>query len=492
MNANAQSAFLKKTRDIISSSGVPFEFSPEVIKEAADIESEFKWSFIGKRADLRGKTTFTLGSLEVAFSVERQDGDFILGIHSADVSKLFPLCSPLDEVAFLKGKSVILPEKKYPMIPESIASGFCSLEEGEECFTVSVFLKITESGKIKSVDFFESVIKVTANCEPEEVEALFFNIDVSSVGFLRYKYQAVLNQLEEMFLAGAILKSVRESRGAEEVDTAFRTFSKKGIRGNVVSVNFEKLSDPKRLVREVISAAGMEIAKFFKKEFVPCPNRFRPPMSKEGNDSLREFLKTICINTEDVKDENLVGFASNIAHGGKNEELILEKIKELLPSSSCSLEGGYHCGIASEHYVRFAYPASRYGDLCVQRLMKAVSTRNREMESLDMEYLNRCASRAVQAVCENEPKAKALENRISDLYALDFLSNNKNKNFEGTVWSVSKESVEICLDNSCKGILKSKGEFVPGQRCVFRISDIDWEKETAFFEVCSVSLITRV
>ncbi len=507
MTSNQQSVFIKKIRDVISSSGVPFEFSSEVIKEAAEIESEFKWPSIGKRADLRGKTTFTLGSLEVAFSIERLEEDFVIGIHSADVANLFPVCSPLDEAAFSRGKSAVFPEKKHSMIPETIASRFCSLEEGEECFTVSVVLRVSEKGEIKSVDFLESVIKVTANCEPEEVEALLFNIDVSSVGFLRYKYYAVLEQLEYMFVAGANLKNARERRKAEEIDTAVRTFSRKGIRRNVVSVGFKKLSDPEMLVREIISAAGIAVAKALKKNNIPCPNRFRPPMSKEGKEKLRAFLKTVFIDTSAIDDENLVRETANKARGGRIEELILSKIKKLLPSATCSLESGYHCGIGSDDYVRFAYPADRYGDLCVQRLIKAIVSAERDKEPLNNEYLMLCASRAVLSVSENEPKVKALEKRVSDLYVLEYLSNNKNKNYEGTVWTVNENinenSVEVFLDNSCLGILKInsgtnsqsnlelKYGFVPGQRGVFRVSEIDMEKETAVFDFLGSPLEIR-
>ena len=329
---NQQSSLLIKAREAVASSKIPFDFSTEVIKEMAEIESEFKWPSIGKRMDLRGKTTFTLGSTEVAFSVERKKDDFILGIHTADVANLFAFGSAIDKSAFEKGKSAVLPGKVHPMIPEAISS-FCSLLEGEECFTVSVFVKVSPKGKVGSLKFAESVIKLTANCEPEEVEALLFDIDVSSVGFLRYKYQAVLSQLEDMFHAGAILKMARENRGAEDIDTAVRVFSRKGIRGDVVNVGFKKLSDPERLVREVISAAGVEISKFFSKNSVPCPHRNRPPMSREGNVKLREFLDTVCIDTKDVEDKNLVSFTIDKAHGDRNEEIILAKeyaIKQLL------------------------------------------------------------------------------------------------------------------------------------------------------------------
>ena len=87
MLTNQSSAFLMKIRNIVSSSGVSLSFSGEAIKETAEVESRFKWPFIGKRLDLRGKTTFTLGSMETAFSVERDGEDYILGIHSADIAE---------------------------------------------------------------------------------------------------------------------------------------------------------------------------------------------------------------------------------------------------------------------------------------------------------------------------------------------------------------------------------------------------------------------
>ncbi len=482
MIVNQKSAFPMKLREVIASTGIPFSFPEEAIKESADIESEFKWPFIGKRLDLRGKTTFTIGSTEVAFSVEKENGDFILGIHSADVANLIPIDSSIDQTAFLKGRTVNFPEKKHFMIPESITTGFCSLREGEESFTVSVFMKTNAEGKVKSIKFAESVIKVTANCESKEIEALLFNIDVSSVGFLRYKYYSVLKQLEQMFIAGANLKMARQNRGAEDIDTAVRTFCKKGIRGNITNVSFEKLSDPDRLVREIISAAGVEIAKFFNKHGVPCPYRHRDSISKSGIKELREFLSSVCIDASKISDKKLISFAVDSAHGDKNEELILAKVKELLPPLVSSLEPKYHGGIGAKHYVRFAYPASRYSDLSAQRLIKAAVSCEGDFSKADSEYLLRCAKRAVLSVSKYEPVAKEAEKRVSDLYALDFLASNKGKTYEGTIWSVSEKDVEICLDNSCRGFLKGEGDFSVGQRLLLKVSEADLDSETVFFE----------
>ncbi len=486
MITNQKSVFLPKMRNIVSSDYVPFVFSEEAIIETAEVESEFKWPFIGKRVDLRGKTTFTIGSLETAFSVEREGKDYILGIHSADVATLFSLDSALDDAAFTRGKSVVFPEKTYTMLPEPIAEGLCALREGEECFTVSVFLRTNDVGKVKSVKFAESVIKVTANCEPKEVESLLFDIDVSSVGFLRYKYQAVLSQLEDMFAAGGNLKMVRQNRGAADVDTAVRTFSKKGIRGNVVSVSLEKYSDPERLVREVISAAGVEVAKYFKSHSIPCPYRHRESMSGEGIKELRTFLNTVCIDTARVSDKNLVSFAINAAHGGRNEELILAKIKELLPPSACSLKAKYHGGIGAEYYVRFAYPVSRYSDLAVQRLIKAAASCGDNFDRLDRGYMERCAMKAVDSVNRMESRAKEAEKRMSHLYALEYLNCNIGKTFEGTVWGVDGTDVEVCLDNSCKGYIDG-GDHVIGQHLVLKVDSVDVEKEMARFSVVCAS-----
>ncbi len=487
MIMNQNSEFLMKIRNIVFGSGVSLSFSEEAIKETSQIESRSKWPFIGRRLDLRSKTSFTLGSMEVAFSVEKDGEDFILCVHSADVAELIPVGSALDKVAFSKGRSVFFPEKTYHMIPEPISVGLCSLREGEESFTVSVIMRINNSGKVKSIKFAESVIKVTANCESKEVESLFFAMDISSVGFLRYKYYSVLEQLENMFVAGAILKMARENRGATDIDTAIRTFSRKGIRGNIKSVGFEKLSDPDRLVREIISAMGVEIAKYFDKRSIPCPYRRRAPMAREDCKRLRSFLLSVCVDAAKVSDKTLAAFAANVAHGNRSEEFILAKVKELLPASECSLEAGYHGGLGTKHYVRFAYPVSRYGDLAVQRLIKVIANSGDALSEADMKYMEKCALLAVMSVNENEPKIKAVEKRISDLYVLDHMKNNSSKTYMGTVWNVSEDGIEVCLDNSCKGFLKKGYAFAQGQRLILKVAEIDLDKELVLFDVLSVS-----
>jgi exoribonuclease R len=158
----------------------------------------------------------------------------------------------------------------------------------------------------------------------------------------------------------------------------------------------------------------------------------------------------------------------------------------LLPAVGCDLTPSYHCGIASGYYTRFAYPASRYGDLCVQRIIKAVSACGDDLSALDLDSLLAIATKAKESVIKNEARVKELEIKVSDLYTLELLNNSRNKIFAGTIWSSDNNQTEVLLDNGCKGcigeIWAKKQDYVPGQRLNFRVYNVLWEKEMVVFE----------
>jgi hypothetical protein len=55
------------------------------------------------------------------------------------------------------------------------------------------------------------------------------------------------------------------------------------------------------------------------------------------------------------------------------------------------------------------------------------------------------------------------------------------------VWNVTETETEICLDNSCKGVISGNTEYVPGQRLQLKVGSSSSEDERAYFSVVGVS-----
>ena len=136
------------------------------------------------RRDFRNELVITIDGddsrdFDDAVSVSRsKDGKYyFLSVHIADVSHYVKRGGALDKEALSRGTSVYFPDRVLPMLPESLSNGACSLNEGEDRYTLSCLMKVDEKGNAVESELAEGVIcsrnrmtysKVTAILEGDE------------------------------------------------------------------------------------------------------------------------------------------------------------------------------------------------------------------------------------------------------------------------------------------------------------------------------------
>ena len=154
-------------KSIIHQFKLPFEFNENAIAETQNLQQSISSAEIDARLDLRDEFIITIDpddakDFDDAISLKRdKKGNWLLGVHIADVSYYVNENSSIDKEARKRGTSVYLPGTVIPMLPEVLSNGICSLKEGEDRLTKSIFFTYSGDGMLKSSEIRHSVINVT-------------------------------------------------------------------------------------------------------------------------------------------------------------------------------------------------------------------------------------------------------------------------------------------------------------------------------------------
>ena len=158
--------------------GLKTEFGPEALAEAAAFEELSVARAAHSRTDFRGDLTLTIDPEDAkdhddALSVRRStDGANEVAIHIADVSHYVPAGGALDLEAQARGNSAYLADATYPMLPEALSGGLCSLVEGKDRLTLSVLVDLDEEGAVAKSRVVSGVMRSAASLAYPEGQRL--------------------------------------------------------------------------------------------------------------------------------------------------------------------------------------------------------------------------------------------------------------------------------------------------------------------------------
>ena len=139
---------------VIQRHGLYDEFDPSSLVEASNAKMAFNPHDTRDREDLAGTLIITIDppdakDFDDAVSLTRDaEGQWVLGVHIADVSHFVPEGLALDTAARARGNSVYLPGQTLPMLPEMLSNGICSLQPGQRRYTKSVFLTYNKDAQV--------------------------------------------------------------------------------------------------------------------------------------------------------------------------------------------------------------------------------------------------------------------------------------------------------------------------------------------------------
>jgi len=363
-----------ETEIAIHSHGLPFEFSAEVMAEAAALGDGVPAHAKRGREDLRQVRLVTIDGEDArdfddAVHAERIRSGWLLRVAIADVGHYVQAGSTLDQEALGRGTSVYFPNRVLPMLPESLSNGLCSLNPGVDRLCIVCEMRVSPQGSVTRSRFLEGVMRSAARLTYTQV-ARFLETGDPAQASLAGELNEPLRELYGVYQA---LYAAREKRGALDFDApeVKIVFDE---QGRIAALREQRRNDAHRLIEECMIAANVEAARFLKKHRIPALFRVHGQPEEDRLEQLRVFLGGFGISLPadrplEPADLNAVLHRATLSDEAR---LIETVVLRSLPQAVYQPDNIGHFGLALPEYSHFTSPIRRYPDLLVHRGIRHV------------------------------------------------------------------------------------------------------------------------
>lgn len=488
---------------IIRQFNLPEDFSEEILSAARKIPQKVSNEDIQRRRDLRDLKTFTMDGadakdLDDAISIERnKKGNFILGVHIADVNHYIFENSPLDKEALTRGTSVYLVDRVIPMLPRELSNGICSLNPNEDRLAMSVFMEVEQGGKVVDYSIEETVIRSQKRMVYEDVTMILEDGEKDQA--VMVDYHDFLDELRDAEELCKILNEERTKRGSIDFNLD-ETQIILDEDGKPVDIRPAVRGISNRIIEEFMLLCNETIAQHIFWQELPFMYRVHEDPDIEKMLDFNEFIHNFGYNLkgigEGIHPKVLQRLLADIKD--KPEERIISTIMlRSLQKARYSHENLGHFGLASKNYCHFTAPIRRYPDLMIHRIIKdsihgkLTKKKAKQMEEMLPDMAKHCSSR--------ERTADEVERETGDLKKVEFMADKIGEEFDGIISGVTGYGLYVQLPNTIEGLVRISSieddyyNFVEKHYCligerhrrIFRIGD------PARIKVLNVNMVMR-
>ncbi len=429
---------------------IPLEFPKKVTDFADNIPQSVSKEDLYNRLDLRNLNIITIDGddakdLDDAVSLEvTEKGDYLLGVHIADVSHYVKMDSPIDVEALKRATSVYIPGKVYPMLPKSLSNGICSLNENVDRLTLSCFMLISKQGKVMDYSIQPSVIKSKHRMTYHDVTEILEN----PKSLKRKEYKDIFGMLLLMKDLAEILIKGAQKRGSIDFDLPE---AKVILDENDFPKDIQEyeIGISNKIIEQFMLLANKTVAKHMVNKGLPSIYRVHEKPEAKKLEAFRELLSTFNISLkEDPKPQDFNNILDNIKNTPE-EALIKKTMLRSMSKAKYKPTNDGHFGLAYEHYLHFTSPIRRYPDLMVHRALNMWFINNAGgLKEMGNRLENVSSISTLQEI-----NAAMCERDVTDIRKAQYMSDKIGEEFTGTVSGITAYGMFVELENTVEGLV---------------------------------------
>ena len=443
---------------VLVKNGFNIEFPEEVIEELKSIPTEVLASDLEGRRDLRDKEIFTIDGddtkdIDDAISLERlSNGNYLLGVHIADVSYYVKENSALDKEARSRGTSVYLADRVVPMLPHQLSNGICSLNPDVDRLAISCVMELDPKSNLVDYEVFPSVIRsrkqMTYNCVNSILEA----------GVVPSGYEPFVKTLKEMYELAKIVRNRKIRQGYIDFDVD-EVKILVDSDGNVLDIKKRERGVGEKLIEDFMILANEAVATYIYNCNLPGVYRVHGDVNEER---LRKFIKILSILGITIK-ENLNNINQHTI------QRIIKLIAEKRPDAfqvlstimlSCMDKAKYqtnnigHFALALRNYTHFTSPIRRYPDTTTHRLLHEYFFSKDGITESKINHFETILPEICLTSSERERASIACEREVDKMKMAEYMEEFIGSEFTGIISGFSPSGMFVLLPNLVEGMIR--------------------------------------
>ena len=430
-------------------------FPDGVIEELKSIPDEVSKDELKGRRDLTNEVIFTIDGddtkdIDDAISIKKLDnGNYLLGVHIADVSHYVKEGTALGDEAYLRGTSSYLANTVIPMLPHRLSNGICSLNPNVIRLTISCVMEIDDKGKLVDSEIFESYIKSRKQMTYKNVNKIL-NENIIPDG-----YEEFVSDLRLMEELSKIIRKHKIEKGYLDFDIPEpKIITDK--EGKAIDIQKRIQDTGENLIEDFMIMANETVASTISYMELPFIYRVHGLPDEE---KIRSFLSFVNIlgykvnaNLKNITPKTIQNILSQLKD--KKEYNILSSM--LLRSMQKAVYDNVnigHFGLASKFYTHFTSPIRRFPDLTVHRLLRTYLF-NHNIDNQIIDYYNSTLPEIAKHSSEREMAATQCERDVDDMKMAEYMESHIGEVYKGIISTVTNYGIYVELSNLVEGMIK--------------------------------------
>ena len=438
-------------KTIISNNGIIIDFKEETINEANKINNYVTDNEIQNRIkngglDLRNEIIFTIDGdntkdIDDAVSIKKKEnGNYILGVHIADVSYYVKENSNLDIEARMRSTSIYPYNYVIPMLPHKLSNGICSLNPNVDRLALSCIMEIDLEGNIIDYKIVDTIINSKMKMSYKKIN------DIFDSNIMYEEYKPYINDLKTMLELSEILNKRKIKRGYINFGDNDIEFDDQ--KGTPISINKRVRGKAEKMIENFMLAANETTSSFY--YFLGMPGIYRNHPCPDI-DSIKSILDLIGIHIHISNNSNTSKSLQNIINKIKcydSSDIYRELLLQSMKRAYYSPQNIGHFGLALENYTHFTSPIRRYPDLETHRVIRKIRD---NILNIDTKKLYKTLTDICINSSYKERLADKVEKEVNQYKMAEYMENHINETFTCYIYYISSHGISLKTENGIIG-----------------------------------------